>query len=148
MTMRRDYLAFLFLLVVAPHVGAQVVGVQPPNPTSRDAIVLRVSAPQPGFILQPITVNGSNVDITFRGGSIFPSAESHDVALPPLGPGTYAVNVTFVFLDAGGNLDHVVTLPPFSLAVLPGSVPSLDAFGVLVLLAALGAAGVVSLRRW
>lgn len=145
----RNFLVLLALVWWTRVVAAQVVEVSPPNPTSADLIVLSVAAPELGFVAQPVTVNGSAIGVTFRGGSDFPAFETHQVTLPPLSPGAYAVTVTFVFLDASGELDHVVTLAPFILQVLPGgaAIPVLSIQGLLAIIASLAALGAVAVRR-
>lgn len=143
----RGLLILTVLFGAMPGTG-QVVQVQPANPTSGDNIVLLVAAPQTGFVLQPVTVSGTQISITFRGGSAFPSGEGHQVLLPHLDPGVYQIILTYIFLDQGGNLDHVVILPPFSLQVLPGAhVPALDPRAMVLLVVTIATLGVVAVRR-
>ncbi len=142
------FLRLLALVWLTHDVAAQVFAVSPPNPTSADIIVLSVGAPELGFVLQPVTVTGSAIDVTLRGGSALPAFETHEVTLPRLSPGAYAVTVTFVFLESDGELDHVVTLPPFTLQVLPAAaIPASSIPGLLVLLASLSVLGTVALGR-
>lgn len=143
-------LACLAALLCGGHAAAQVTQVQPPNPTSVDIVRLTIAAPLNAMRLQPIVVAGSEIRVTFRGGSDAPFGEVHDVTLGPLPPGTYSVIVTFEFTD-GGEPETVVstlTLPPLAIHVSAGYfVPAVEPRSLLALVAALAFVAIVVLRR-
>jgi hypothetical protein len=139
--------AFLLVLLVTGGAYAQVEDVQPPHPTSVDHIVLRVGTATIGMTLQPLVINGSTIEITFRGGGELPTTGTHFVSLGRLPAGTYSVVVTFEFTFGGDEVQHTVTLPPFEMVVAPGSlpIPLLDSSALAVLIATLAVAAVFAL---
>lgn len=140
---------FLALVVCASAANAQVIEVRPPNPTATDAIVLRIGLPVAGLARrQSVTVTGSRIDITFRGSSNVPIGAVQDVAIGLLPAGVYSVVVTFLFENDEDEIDHVITLPPFSLAVGEGYfVPALDYAGLAVLAAGMALAAIAVLKQ-
>lgn len=135
------------LLSITVGVSAQITRVQPPNPTSVDNIIVHVTAPLGGMVLQPIVFTGSELHITFRGFSILPSGEGHRVSLGRLAPGNYSIIVTFVFAE-GEEVGDIVTYPPFPLAVHEGFfVPTMNDFALLALAMMLAFAGAMLVRR-
>lgn len=137
-------LPLIFPLLVA----AQEIQVQPPNPTSADNIVLRVSVPLTGMTLQPIVFDGSEIRITFRGGSVLPTGETQFVSLGRLSAGTYSVVVIFEFTFGGDVVISTSTLPPFPLVVAAASlpVPSLDFRALIALAVTLALVAMFALR--
>jgi hypothetical protein len=65
--------AILLVLIVAGDTYAQVEDVQPPHPTSVDYIVLRVGTATIGMPLHALVINGSTIEITFRGDGVLTS---------------------------------------------------------------------------
>lgn len=127
---------------------AQVEAVLPPNPTSADNIVLRIGTYQTQMVLQPVVISGSAINIIFRGGSEFPTTDTHFVTLGQLPAGEYSVVVTFQFTGGGDVVLSTVTLAPFPLVVAAAipPVPFLGVPALVVLTVALALAATFALK--
>jgi hypothetical protein len=137
--------AVFIALTVTLAASAQTT-IQPPNPSSIDNILLRVTAPTSQWELQPVVINGSEITVTFRGGGIFPSLAVYTVPLGRLPARTYSVTVIFEWTD--GEDVRIESAPPFALVVSAGYfVPTLGPVALLGFAMALAVAGLFIIRR-
>ena len=136
------------VLLCSPCLRAAVGSIQPPNPTSVDVIVIDVSTPYAELRLQPVVINGSQIEITFRGYPTVPAGGGALVSVGPLPAGVYTIIVRHVIEDQQGNPAFTLTDPTVTLTVANAAfVPALDSSALAAMAACLAAAALLALRR-
>lgn len=139
-------LAFVVAAGVADAQG--VVAIHPPNPTSVDSIVVDVGKPDQTIYLKSVVVVGDRIEITFSGYATTPAFGVDPVPIGRLPAGNYVIVVTFIYEDVFGNPDVVLTRPAVPLVVSEGfPVPTMETWGLLVLISALSFVSVFVLKR-
>lgn len=145
---------FLFVAVLcAPTLpaAAQVVAVQPPNPTSVDTLVASVNVFHSSYRFHSVQVSGSVVTIRFEDRLPWnlPAGRRENVTIGQLPPGTYTLYARYV--TYGEDEVTVVddyTASPFTLVVAAGHfIPALDWRGLALLGAALALTALVTIAR-
>ena len=141
-------LALLAIFMSAVGASAAVSAVNPPNPNSADFIYVSASTPYQELLPQPVVINGSQIELTFRGYAVLPAGGGATFAVGRLPAGTYTIIVRHVFEEESGNPALILTDPPYTLVVAAAHfVPALDPIGLALLVAAVAITGVFVIRR-
>jgi hypothetical protein len=130
------------LVAVLLLAGLEAGTLIPPSPTTRDTIVYRVIVNCTGFQLASMTRVGNAITINLQAPEgCLAVVDSVDVPLGTLPAGNYTIITNIISFN--GDVDFY---EDFAFAVNAAAVPTLSVPQLLVLLASLGAAGVLLLR--
>ena len=137
------------LVCSAVRAKAGVVAVQPASPTSADAIRIELSTPFAELELQPVVITGTTIEITFRGAPFVQVGGGAIATIGPLPPGVYTIVVRHVIVDEpNGAIVQTITEPPTTLVIAPAHVvPTLEWWGMALLVIAVAAAGLLTAHR-